>query len=129
MKTTNKLFKIFCLSGNSFLIIMALFHGSGYFYVTNAITASNSEDFLKDIVPVLFAHPTIHLLGLAALGFLALSFSTDAKKLLTSLSILVFIDALLAFYLGGWIPGILLTIISICFIMASIYHKKAFNMH
>ena len=107
------------------LIIMAFFHGSGYFYVTKTIEASNSESFLKDIVPVLFAHPSIHLLGIATLGILSLTFTNDAKKLLISLSILVLIDGLLAFLLGGWLPGILLTFAAICFLLASKHHKKS----
>lgn len=97
---------------------MALFHGSGYFFVSDAIVTSNAAGFLKDIVPALFAHPSIHLLGLAAFGFMALTLTIDAKKVLTLISILVVIDALFAFYLGSLLAGCLLLIPSISFIIA-----------
>lgn len=115
--------KILTIIGSSLLLIMALLHGSGFSYVTEAITESSSEEFLKEIVPVLFAHPSIHLLGLTAFGVLALFMRHEAKKVLLLLSFLVIADALLAFYLGATPPGILLTIAALCFSITGL-HKK-----
>ena len=120
----NKIYSAFCIAGSSILLVMAVFHGSGYYYVSETIIASNAEPFLKDIVPVLFAHPSFHLLGLSAFGLLALELTIDAKKVLAVLSILIFIDALLALYLGGLLPGILLTIAALCFVSASVNQNK-----
>jgi hypothetical protein len=118
-KKTSKVFKVLCIVGSSLLLVMAIFHGSGFFYVKELITQSNAEGFLKDIVPVLFAHPSIHLIGLAAFGILALSLGKEAKKVLWLLSLFIIVDALLAFYLGGILPGFLLIAPALCFIMAS----------
>lgn len=97
---------------------MAVFHGSGFYYVSEAITKSDAEGFLKEIVPILFAHPLIHLVGLAAFGILAFFLKHEAKKVLLLLSALIGIDAVLAFYLGGLLPGILLIVAAIFFIIA-----------
>lgn len=118
IKKISKNSKIFCLIGSSFLLIMGAFHSSGFFFVSEAISKSNAEDFLKEIVPTLFAHPSIHLFGLAALGVLALFLTQDFRKLTWAIAILVFVDAVLGFYLGGPIPGVLLTIASLCFLIA-----------
>ena len=117
-KRISKASKIFCLIGSAFLLLIGAFHGSGFFYVSEAIQKSNAEDFLKDIVPALFAHPSIHLIGLAVLGILALFLKEDIRKLTWALAVLVFIDALLGFYLGGPIPGLLLTIAALCFVVS-----------
>jgi len=121
----SKAFKVLCLVGSLLLLVMAMFHGSGLFYVKESIDQSNAEGFLKEIVPVLFAHPSLHLIGLSAFGFLALSLNYEIKKVLTLISALVTVDALLAFYLGGILPGILLLIAALCFILArfNIYSK------
>ncbi len=116
---TSKVFKVLCIVGCSLLLVMSLFHGSGFFHVKELITQSNAEGFLKDIVPVLFAHPSMHLIGLAIFGVLALSLGKEAKKVLWLLSALIIADALLAFYLGGIIPGVLLLTAAFCFIIAS----------
>jgi len=120
----SKTVKILSISGSSLLLIMALLHGSGLVYVSSAIAESNAEDFLKDIVPVLFAHPSIHLIGLAAFGILTLFLSHEGKKVLWLLAVPVIIDAALAFYLGGIVPGILLTIAALCFFCAGFVKKQ-----
>jgi len=122
-KSISKTSKISCLIGSTLLFIMALFHGSGFFYVSNSISKSNAEEFLKDIVPALFAHPSIHLFGLSAFGILALFLKQDLRKLTWLLAILILLDAFLAFYLGGMIPGLLLLIAAICFILAGLKDK------
>ena len=99
---------------------MALFHGNGFFFVNDLINESDADGFLKEIVPVLFAHPSIHLLGLSALGLVTLYLHYEAKKILLSLTILVLIDAILAFTIGGLLPGALLTVPVLCFVIAVI---------
>ncbi len=112
--------KLYSIIGSSLLVLMALFHGSGYSYVQETITVSNAETFLKDIVPVLFIHPTIHLLGLSAFGLLTLFLNEDSKKVLNLLSVLIMIDALLAFYLTAYVPGVFLASAAACFLGASL---------
>ena len=112
--------KIACAFGIVLLLVMAAFHGSGFFFVSEAITSSNAEPFLKDIVPVLFAHPSIHLLVLAGFGVLAFFLSRDARKLLVLIGIAVFADAGLGFYLGGMIPGSMLSAAALCVVFAAL---------
>ncbi|WP_350293988.1 hypothetical protein [uncultured Croceitalea sp.] len=117
-KTKSKTSRILILIGSILLFIMAFFHGSGFFYVSDLINESNAEGLLKEIVPVLFAHPSIHLMGLSALGILSLYLKYEAKKVLLLLTVLVIIDAILAFAVGGLIPGLILSIPVVCFLMA-----------
>ena len=122
-----KAYKALCLVGSILLFVMAIFHVSGFFYVSESIMKSNAEGFLKEIVPVLFVHPSIHLIGLSAFGILTIFLNNDNKKVLVLLSLIVIADALLAFYLGGTLPGILLTVAALCFIMASSKYKQKLN--
>jgi hypothetical protein len=117
-KTKSKTSRILITIGSILLVIMAMFHGSGFFYVSDLMNESNAEGFLKEIVPVLFAHPSIHLIGLGALGIVTLYLKYEAKKVLFLLTILVVIDAVLAFNVGGLIPGCILTIPVVCFLIA-----------
>lgn len=126
MKGKTKTSKVLCIAGSILLFVMAVFHGSGYSFVKEAITESNAENFLKEIVPALFAHPSIHLLGLSAFGILAIFLTEGVRKLLILLSVLVAVDALLAFYLGGILPGTLLLIAALCFAIAG-FRKKVTN--
>lgn len=98
---------------------MALFHGSGIIYVTELVQQSNAKPFIKEIFPVLFVHPSIHLLGLAALGILTLFMKYEIGKILLFISILVFINAVLAFFLNATIPGILLILSAFIFGLAA----------
>ena len=111
--------KILILVGSILLVVMAIFHGSGIFYVSDLVNKSNTDEFLREIIPVLFAHPSIHLIGLSALGFVSLYLKQDAKKILYLLTILVLIDTVLAFLIGGPIPGIILTVPVLCFSFAT----------
>ncbi|TMM57357.1 hypothetical protein FEE95_12800 [Maribacter algarum] len=124
VKGISKTSKLFCIIGSSFLLIMGLFHGSGFFYVSETIEKSNAEGFLKDIVPALFAHPSIHLIGLAAFGILALFLKQDLRKVTWLLAVLIALDAALGFYLGGMIPGILLLLAAICFVVSGLRDKS-----
>ncbi|MFP2997182.1 hypothetical protein ABN763_14795 [Spongiivirga sp. MCCC 1A20706] len=116
----NRQAKISSISGSVLLIMMALFHGSGYSYVSERIYASNAEDFLKDIVPTLFVHPSIHLLSLAAFGFLASFLDQGGKRILMLVALLVFVDALIGFFIGGIIPGLLLSLAASCFLYSGL---------
>lgn len=124
-KNATKASKILCITGSTLLLILGAFHGSGFFYVSEAIEKSNAEAFLKEIVPVLFAHPSIHLIGLSAFGILALFLKQDLRKLTWLLAVLIILDALLAFYLGGMIPGFLLLAAAICFIVAGLRDQSS----
>ncbi|MGD1946342.1 MAG: hypothetical protein ACFB0A_08800 [Croceivirga sp.] len=99
------------------LIIMSIFHGSGTRYVTEIIEQSNTEDFAKNIFPVLFVHPSIHLLGLAVLGVLTLFMKHETRKIKFFIAILVGIDAILAFYLKALVPGIALLLSASLFLI------------
>jgi len=122
-QTKSKTSRLLIVIGSILLAIMALFHGSGFFYVRDLINESNAEGFLKEIVPILFAHPSIHLFGLSALGIVTLYLKYDATKILFLLTILVIIDTILAFTIGGLIPGLILTVPAVCFSIAG------FNMN
>ncbi|BFP39962.1 hypothetical protein FGF1_08070 [Flavobacteriaceae bacterium GF1] len=106
------------------LMGMALFHGSGLHYVNELMQQSNSKPFLIDIFPVLFAHPSIHLLGLAGFGLLTLFMKHEIKKVLFFTSLLVCIDALLAFYLGAVVPGVLLVFSALSLVLGAIKTGK-----
>ncbi|MDC8004846.1 hypothetical protein POV27_12360 [Aureisphaera galaxeae] len=116
--TKAKTSKILILIGSILLAVMAVFHGSGFFYVSDLIDNSNADGLLKEIVPVLFAHPSIHLIGLAALGIFTLFLTYDARKILYLLTALVLIDTILAFMVGGPIPGSILSVPVLCFAIA-----------
>lgn len=119
-KKISKVSRLCCIPGSLFLILMGAFHGSSFFYVRETIQESNAEEFLKDIVPALFAHPSIHLFGLAAFGVLALFLKHDLRKVTWLLAILILLDSLLGFYLGGLIPGLLLLVASLFFVFAGL---------
>lgn len=116
--STSKVYKPLCITGSLILLVMAFFHGSGYSYISKIIMQSNAEEFLKEIIPILFAHPSIHLIGLAAFGILALFLKKESRKVLFLLTLLIIIDGLLAFYLGVIVAGILLIVAALCFSIA-----------
>ena len=116
--------RAFTIIGSTLLIFMAFFHGSGFYYVTDQIQQSNATSILKEIFPILFIHPSIHLLGLAALGILTLFMRQESNNILFFISALIFIDSLISFYLEAFIPGVLL-LIAIFFFILSLIPKKA----
>jgi hypothetical protein len=105
--------------GIGLLTVMALFHGSGLFYVTDLMAASDARPFLKEIFGPLFAHASFHLLCLAAFGILSIFLGEARRKVVLLIGILILCDAALGFYLGGIIPGGLLTLAGGCFLLAS----------
>ncbi|MDT0606013.1 hypothetical protein [Croceitalea rosinachiae] len=122
--TKSKITKISTIIGCILLIVMALFHTSEIYYVTDLIQQSNSEPFIKEIFPVLFVHPSLQLFGLAGLGILTLFMKHEIEKILFFITILVFIDSILAFFLGAIIPGILLVLSSSAFCLSGIKGTK-----
>ncbi|MEM6379273.1 MAG: hypothetical protein AAF705_13775 [Bacteroidota bacterium] len=112
--------KLLCYIGSTLLLLMGLFHGSGLGYITALIKESDASDLLKEIVPVLFAHPSIHLLGLGALGIMVTIMKQEYNKILIFIAIMIFIDAGLGFYVGGPIPGIALSVAGAFFLMAAL---------
>lgn len=106
------------------LLVMAAFHGSGYSFVSGAIAESNASAFLKDVVPAIFMHVSIHLVGLSAFGFLALFLKHNARGLVALLAAVVMADAILAFYMGGAVPAALLTSAALCFAVAAVLPVK-----
>jgi len=116
----NKIPKIFTIIGIVLLIVMGAFHGSGINYVNGLITESNADDLLKAIVPVLFAHPSIHLIGMAGMGVLTFFMKHEQGKVLFAIGLFILVDAALAFYLGGILPGVLLSSAALSFIFAGI---------
>ncbi|MEM9078241.1 MAG: hypothetical protein AAGC43_14455 [Bacteroidota bacterium] len=106
----SKVRRIATITGCILLIVMALFHSSGIYYITELVQKSNTEPFLKEILPVLFLHPSIQLFGLAMLGILTLFMKYEFQKILGFIVILVLIDSFLAFYLGAILPGVLLAL-------------------
>ena len=115
----NSITKRSTIVGCVLLSSMALFHGSGIIYLTEIVQQSNAKPFIKEIFPVLFAHPSIHLFGLAALGILTLFMKHEVGKILLFISILISINAILAFFLNATIPGILLVLSSFVFGLAA----------
>ena len=124
MQKQSKTFLLLICMGSFLLLYMGGFHGSGLGYVTEKMVSSNASDFLKDIFPVLFVHPSIHMVSLAALGFLSLFLKADGKKILWLVAVLVIIDSCLAFFLGGILPGILLALSAFAYIYAGILFQE-----
>ena len=103
---------------------MALIHGSGTVYVSEIVEQSDIESFIKEIFPVLFVHPSIHLTGLAALALLSLFMKNEAEKILFYIAVFVIMDAVLAFYLGAIIPGIIAVVSSLMFVFSGSKYSK-----
>ena len=122
--TKSKTHKISTLIGCSLLTIMALFHGSGILYISNLVQKSDITPFVKEIFPILFAHPSIQLLGLSGLGVLTLFMKHEIEKITFFIALMVFINAMLAFYLGATIPGVLLIFSSLIFTIGGINKIK-----
>lgn len=124
MTVNSKNSKVATIVGSVLLIVMALFHGSGINYVSDLMQQSNTASFLKEMTPILFAHPSIHLLGLSMLGIMTMNMGKEIRKVLYAIIALIVVDALVAFYLGAMIPGALLLVAAICFLIDGVQKKK-----
>lgn len=119
----SKITKIATIIGSTLLVIMAIFHISGIGYVSNLVQQSNTEPIVKTIFPVLFAHPSVQLFGLAGSGIWTLFSGKGIKNSLLFIAVMVCIDAAFAFYLGAAVPGILLMFAVITFGVGAIKAK------
>lgn len=122
--TTSKITQISSGIGCALLILMALFHASGMNYVCDLMQQSNAKPFLKEIFPVLFAHPSLQLFGLAGLGIVTYFMKQEINKILLFIAVMVGVDSLLALYLGAIIPGILLLFATLVFGLGGIKSAK-----
>ena len=120
----SKIDKTLCYIGSALLLVMGIFHGSGTLWISGKVAESNAEEFLKDVFPILFAHVSMHLIGLAILGVLLTFFGKSAWSILVLLSLLVLADAGLAFSLGALPPGMLLLAASTCFAISAVRLKR-----
>lgn len=119
----SRIAKILCVVGSVLLLVMAIFHGSGYSMVSDSIAESNAPAFIKHIVPALFLHTSMHLVGLAAFGFLALF--NGSRGMIALLALAVLADAALAFHLGGVLAAVLLLVAMLCFAVAAVQRVPA----
>jgi len=117
---------IFCVIGSILLLVTAWLHGSGYAQVSDAISESNASGFLKHVVPGLWAHFSIHLVILAAFGFV-LAFSRHrARVLLALLAVAAAVDAAWAYLLAGFFVGVILPIAAaLCFACAALVPDRS----
>jgi len=106
------------VAGSVLLLLMAGIHGSGFNYLTGLMNTADAPAFIKQIFPVLFVHPSLHLVGLAAFALLTLRMPHEGKKVLFLVAVLVVLDSLLAFILGGVVPGILLVLAGLAFFLS-----------
>lgn len=123
MKLSTKSAKTISLIGCVLLLIVGVFHGSGINYINDLVQESDVSQLVKTIFPVLFILPSLQLIGLGIIGILAIRRSN--YEILFALTALTLADALLAFWLGAVIPGLILAIPSIIFFVVAISFKKA----
>jgi len=112
--------KRLCVLGSILLTIIGIFHASGISYVNSLVQNSDVTNLVKSIFPILFILPTIQLFGFAIFGLIASYMGQHANKVLIPLSILILIDAMLAFYLNAIIPGLILALPSAIFFFVAL---------
>lgn len=115
---STKTIKILCSMASILLLFVGLFHGSGINYINGTVQTSNVSQLVKDVFPVLFISPSIQLIGLGIIGLFAVNKHTNYNILLT-LSILVLTNSILAFWLNAIIPGFILLIPSLIYLIAA----------
>lgn len=113
--------KILCAVGCVLLLVTALFHGTGYVEISDAVSESNASAFLKRAVPGVWLHFSLHLVALVAFGILALFAAHGARSLLALLALAAAADAALVFSFAGFFAGVaLLVAAALCFALAAI---------
>lgn len=122
---SKKTIKISCALASVLLLLIGLFHGSGINYLSGEVQASNVSQLVKSIFPVLFISPSIQLIGISIIGILAVN-EHSGYRILFTLSILVLINAVFAFWMNAIIPGVVLLTPSLIYLVAawSIKNKK-----
>ncbi len=118
------MFKIVLWTGTLLLLLMAIFHGSGFAFVMDKMNQSNASPFLKEIMPVLFLLPSVHLVCLASLGGISIFLGDRSRPVLVLVIIFSGINMVFALYLGAYIPSILLLLAIGCFLLAIRYVKS-----
>lgn len=107
------------------LLIMGAFHGSGLLFITETVNASNLSDGIKSIFPILFVLPSIEMIGLGVLCFLAPQL--DGRKSYLVYYVVFFLvlsNALLACYLQAWIPALVLIVPTLLLFIMALRLKK-----
>ena len=111
--------KILCIIGCVVLLVTAVFHGTGYTAVSDAVSELSSSG-LKAALPGMWLHFSIHLATLIAFGLLALFSTHGTRSLVALIALVVAADATLVFYFIGFFAGVaLLVAASLCFALAA----------
>ena len=113
--------KILCVVGCVLLLVTALFHGTGYAAVSNAVSESNHPAMLKAALPGMWLHFSIHLVVLVALGLFASFSAHGSRSLIALLAVAVAADAALVLYFVGFFAGVaLLVAAAVCFAVSAL---------
>ncbi|MEM6830533.1 MAG: hypothetical protein AAF551_08440 [Bacteroidota bacterium] len=116
--------KTSCTIASILLLIIGLFHGSGINFINGLVQESDVSQLVKNVFPVLFISPSIQLIGIGVIGLFAVNENVNYKILFT-LSVLVLMDVIFAFWLDALIPGIVLLIPSAIYLVAAWSSKNA----
>ena len=122
-KSTPKPAKQLIWIGSLLLLLPAALHISGFSYVTEKMQASNAASFLKEIMPMLFAVPTVHLVSLATFGILSTYLKSNNNLLLAPVVIFVGINGVFAFYLAAYLPGAIMALSCACLLFGMHFQK------
>lgn len=113
-----KTVKILCTAASILLLIIGIFHGSGINYINGLVQNSDVSQLVKNVFPILFILPSFQLIGLGTIGLFAIKKPINCNILLT-LSVLVMIDSIFAFWLNAIIPGFILLAPSLIYLVAA----------
>ncbi len=113
--------KPLCVIGCVLLLVTAVFHGTGYSAVTDAVFKSNHPAMLKAALPGMWLHFSIHLVVLSALALFASFSARGSRGLLLLISVAVATDTILVWYYVGFFAGVaLLVAAAVCFALAAL---------
>lgn len=115
---SNKTTSTLCTAASILLLIIGLFHGSGIIYISGMVQKSDVSNLVKNVFPVLFISPSVQLLGLGVIALFTVNKHANYKILFT-LSILVLINSIFAFWLNAVIPGLILLTPSLIYFIAA----------
>lgn len=116
--------KTSCTIASILLLIIGLFHGSGINFINGLVQESDVSQLVKNVFPVLFISPSIQLIGIGVIGLFAVNENVNYKILFT-LSVLVLMDVIFAFWLDALIAGIILLIPAAIYLVAAWSSKNA----
>ena len=109
--------------GSLLLLIPAGLHISGFCYVTEKMDASNAPLFLKEVMPVLFVLPSLHLICLTWVALLSIYAKGNFRLLLLPVIVFVFINMVFAFYLAAFLPAGVMAASGACYLLA-VYESR-----